>query len=129
MAEKTANGVRGGCLVTTLVIMALAGVGVIWSMTTGSSSTPSASAPGEVLAPCDHFRDIDRDIAQGILTDAEIRGKAQELRVDALNAPSDIQDAVTEYIAGATTLVQSGDRAEFGKATFDLSSACGAHGG
>jgi hypothetical protein len=121
----TPGGSRG--LRLTIILCLVVG-GMYWYLTTDASKQSSASANGDVLSPCNHFRDIDQDIAQGILTDMEIRGKAEELRVDALVAPTDIQMAVTEYLSEATTAVRTGDRAGLTLAGFEVSRVCSANG-
>lgn len=78
--------------------------------TTGSAGTTSAPADTDrepdasARAACQHFRNVMDDVAAGILTDAELREKAREVRNMASGSEEPgLAQAGTRLLAGMTT--------------------------
>jgi hypothetical protein len=76
----------------------------------GSAGTTSAPADTErepdasARAACQHFRNVMDDVAAGILTDAELREKAREVRNMASGSEEPgLAQAGTRLLAGMTT--------------------------
>ena len=98
---------------------------VVVLSTSGCSSSPTSSAlpaadAGAQLS-CEHFRNVVRDAAAGILTPAEERTKIQEV-YDSARASSDagIADNAQAMLASITT----GDGSNFGNAGKAFLNAC-----
>jgi hypothetical protein len=90
-----------------------------------SSNTPadtsSGSADGATSLACSHFRDIASDMSKGILTDAEIRSKMQEVYDSASVAQAaGIPDGAQSLLAAAT----AGDPTGLAIAISAFSTAC-----
>lgn len=91
-----------GCLV---VLGICAVLGVLISMWGNSGSTPESDsdrAVGQSSLACDHFRNIMVDVQNGVLTDAEIRGKLQEVEDNASIATDEVQQAAIGMLAAIT---------------------------
>jgi len=69
---------------------------------------------------CDHFRNIAGDIADGVLTDSEIRSKLREVESNASIATPAIQSAARRMLAAAT----QGDTPGLTSAAQDMGAAC-----
>lgn len=88
-----------------------------------SESEAEKQKDGSSLA-CDHFRNVARDYADGVLTLDELRDKLKEVRDDSIIATPRVQSAATEMLAKIT----AGDLEGLSPAVTEMGAACGATG-
>jgi len=105
-------------LVTVVVLLALVGCG---------EPTPedeSETAQRSSRLSCNHFRNVMRDIGNGVLTPGEVREKLKEVESDALIATPEVQVAATDMLRAST----QDDGEAFLGAAQQMSEACAAAG-
>lgn len=69
-------------------------------LSAAACGTASNSSSGKSLMACGHWNNIKGDVTAGILTDAELRAKVNEVRSSA--SSKDVESAATELLAGIT---------------------------
>lgn len=117
-AKKPTSSV--GSVLAVFVVLGL----VVWGCTALTSRTEEErQADGSSLA-CRHFRNIASDVSEGLLTDAELRSKLQEVRDDSSIATPAVQDASTAMLRAAT----AGDGIALTNAVNRMGDACRAAG-
>ena len=118
--------------VTVLVVAAFIALIVGWSVLdlykASKSGTFGSTSSNDSSFTCTHFRDVAGDIAKGILTVSEIRDKAQEIEGNSVTGPPNLQVAATEFLAGATSAVQTGNALDAAQGMAALDAACSAAG-
>lgn len=113
-----------GCLVFLGICVVLAVLITAWS---GSGSGPESDterAADQSSLACDHFRNVMIDVQNGVLTDAEIREKLQEVEDNASIATDGVQQAAI----GMLSAITQGDAGELTKAAGEMDAACAASG-
>jgi len=111
-------------------ILATVAIAATFALTGCSSSTPATTSPtiaddGASLA-CSHFRNVMGDASKGLLTDAELRTKIQEVYDSAhVSANPGIASDAQAMLAAAT----ANDGTAFTNAIAAFSDACVAVGG
>ena len=68
----------------------------------GEPVTEEESAIRGSRLACDHFRNVMRDVSDGILTPEELRGKLQEVDDNASIGTPEVQTAATDMLRAAT---------------------------
>jgi hypothetical protein len=92
---------------------------------TSAVVTPTTSDSSTVSLPCNHFRNVMRDISKGILSTPEIRQKMKEVNgLTDISQPADVQSAAIGLLAAAT----QDDAAAFLTAVSAMDKACSAAG-
>lgn len=120
-AKATQNS--KGLGVTLLACGALFVAAIIYGAVSGGSDSQTTASNDSSLA-CDHFRNVAGDVSAGILTDAELRSKLQEVNSNAAIATPAVQAAATKMLRAATT----GTIGELADAVEQMGSACRATG-
>jgi hypothetical protein len=108
-----------------LVAIAALAVGIAASVASTDSSSESASddsgASASAQLACEHFRNVAGDIGDGVLTDAEIRTKLQEVDGSASVADEPAVAAASRAMLAAAT---TGTPGEFIDAAGQMDAAC-----
>ncbi len=73
---------------------------------------------------CSHFRNVAGDVARGVLTDAELRGKLKQVDANASIATPQVQRAASAMLAAMTT----GTSTELVSSFREMDTACEAAG-
>lgn len=106
-------------VVTAIVVL------VIVLLASFSSSSDDDGSDASARLACGHFRNVMADVARGVLTDAELRDKLQEIDEDA--SVSEVSD-VRLYASAMLTASTMGDTDVLILATGDMDAACTAVG-
>lgn len=115
---------QGGLVVMVLAVL-LAGCADSSSGTDSrgseeSESEQSESDDYESSLACDHFRNVARDIADGVLTDAEAREKLKEVHENAIIATPAVRSAARGMLAAMT----AGDYEALAEEVANMDQAC-----
>lgn len=97
--SRVEKNTQRGCLGLVLVFVLLIGGGWAYNEITGVESEPRDRS---ALA-CDHFRHVLDDASDGVLSDAELRTKLQEVEDDASIASPSVQAAARSLLAAVTS--------------------------
>jgi len=120
-AKREPDNNLNGCAVSLGVVVVI-GL-LLWgcSALVGGDDSGSGSASASANVACRHYRNVMSDLNAGLLTDAELRSKVQEVYDDANVADEQsIRTAARELLASAT----AGDPDRFNAARGRMGSAC-----
>jgi hypothetical protein len=87
------------------------------------TDTPAPTRNQSRLA-CEHWRNVMRDVRDGVLTDAELRAKLKEVDGSTAIATVQVQEAARRMLAAVT----QGDAEAFAAAVSEMDAACTASG-